>query len=120
MFTIMGTSPVTFEFERVFTIAEAAERLGISVSEAYQHVDDGSLSAFRVGRGSVRRHLRVTDDDLERFVRDRRVGPAIHAPSGHARIASDPPTPRRGRRGALPEGRPGAFLEALRARDGRA
>ncbi len=45
MFTLMGATPAIFAFEKVFTIAEAADRLGISLSEAHHHVADGSLSA---------------------------------------------------------------------------
>ncbi len=80
MFMTMGTAHLTFAFEKVFTVAEAAEKLGISPSETYHLIQDGSLSAFRVGRGAVRRHLRVTDEDLDRFVEARRVAPALAAP----------------------------------------
>lgn len=119
MFMTMGTAHLTFAFEKVFTIAEAAEKLGISTSETYHLIQDGSLSAFRVGRGAVRRHLRVTDEDLERFVRDRRVGPAV--PTAVARPVV-PKTPAHGRRTrpAEPPGvRPGDFLAELRDMEGR-
>ncbi|PXW61482.1 helix-turn-helix domain-containing protein [Methylobacterium sp. B4] len=88
MFMTMGTAHLTFAFEKVFSVAEAARKLGISTSETYHLIQDGSLSAFEIGRGSVRRHLRVTDEDLDRFVAARRVVPLLpatvtrRAPSG--------------------------------------
>ena len=73
MFMTMGTAHLTFAFEKVFSVAEAARKLGISVSQTYHHIQDGTLTAVNLGRGKVRRDLRVTDEDLDAFVRARRV-----------------------------------------------
>ncbi|TNC09183.1 helix-turn-helix domain-containing protein [Methylobacterium terricola] len=59
--------------ERAFTLPEVADRLGISLRQVELHVADGSLAAIDVGRGAVRRDLRVTDVDLDAFVEARRI-----------------------------------------------
>ncbi|MGU3476571.1 helix-turn-helix domain-containing protein [Methylobacterium sp. D48H] len=78
---------VAFNFERAFTLDEVAERLGISPRQVEMHVADGSLAAVNVGRGAMRRDLRVLDEDLDRFVEARKVAGAFG--SGTA------PAPRR-------------------------
>jgi hypothetical protein len=81
-----------FFFTRAFTIPEVADKLGISASQVIAHIEDGTLHAVNVGRGSVRRDLRVTDDDLDSFVNRRRVGPAPPAITA-GRPGLKPPVP---------------------------
>ncbi len=57
-------------------IAEVAEKLGLSVRQVQNHVDDGSLVAVNLGRGSVRKDLRILDADLEGFLVRRRTSAA--------------------------------------------
>jgi len=64
----------TFRLGRVFALADVAERLGISLRQVQAHVADGTLAAINVGRGPVRRDLRVTDEALDDFARRRRLG----------------------------------------------
>ncbi|GJE19492.1 helix-turn-helix domain-containing protein [Methylobacterium marchantiae] len=79
---------VDLHFERVFTIAEVSEKLGLCVRQVKAHIDDGNLIAVDVGRGKERRDLRILDEDLEGFVRRRKTGavPTLRA-------ARDPITP---------------------------
>ncbi|MGN8094159.1 helix-turn-helix domain-containing protein [Methylobacterium sp. 22177] len=65
---------VELHFERVFTIAEVSEKLGLSPRQVKAHIDDGNLIAVDVGRGKERRDLRILDEDLEGFVRRRKTG----------------------------------------------
>lgn len=71
-------------FERAFTLAEVAERLGISLRQVQAHVADGRLAAVNVGRGAERKDLRVLDDDLDAFVRARKL-PAASLPLRRSR-----------------------------------
>lgn len=92
-----------FRFDRAFTLQEAADRLGISLRQAEMHVADGSLAAVNVGRGSLRRDLRILDEDLDRFVAARKVAP----------VRSAAPVPRpAARRRVGPIAGAGSFTEA--------
>lgn len=71
-------------FDRAFTLPEVAERLGISLRQVQAHVADGHLAAVNVGRGAERKDLRVLDDDLEAFVRARKL-PAASLPPRRSR-----------------------------------
>lgn len=57
-------------------LKDVAARLGISLRQVQAHVDDGSLIAVNVGRGDVRRDLRVLEEDLEGFLKRRRTSAA--------------------------------------------
>lgn len=83
-------------FERAFTLQEAADRLGISLRQAEMHVADGTLAAVNVGRGRLRRDLRVLDEELDRFVEARKVVPtrAAEAASGSRRRLRAYPAPQ--------------------------
>lgn len=74
-------------FDRAFTLAEVAERLGISLRQVQAHVADGRLAAVNVGRGAERKDLRVLDDDLDAFVRARKLPAASlrRTRTGHRR-----------------------------------
>lgn len=65
---------VVLHFERVYTVAEVAKKLVLSADQVMKHINDHSLVAVNVGRGSERRDLRILDEDLEGFVRRRRTG----------------------------------------------
>lgn len=65
---------VELHFERAFTLAEVADKLGISLRQVQAHIDDRNLIAVNVGRGAERRDLRVLDEDLEGFIRRRKTG----------------------------------------------
>lgn len=64
---------LVFAFDQAFTLDEVAERLGVSLRQVQALVADGRLKAFDVGLGIDRRSPRVTDDDLEDFVRRHRI-----------------------------------------------
>ncbi|MET3414573.1 helix-turn-helix domain-containing protein [Methylobacterium sp. 1030] len=66
------------------TLQEVAERLGICPRLVQGHVDDGSLVVINVGRGDVRRSLRVLPDDLEGFVKRQRIAVKKVAPFPNA------------------------------------
>ena len=65
---------IVLHFERVYTVAEVAKKLSLSSDQVMKHINDHSLVAVNVGRGSERRDLRILDEDLEGFVRRRRTG----------------------------------------------
>src|SRR5690349_17854266 len=67
------TTPYAFFFGQAFTIAEVAEKLGISPRQVLNHITDGTLVAINVGRGATRKDVRVTDEALDAFVEDRAV-----------------------------------------------
>ncbi|MCJ2014201.1 helix-turn-helix domain-containing protein [Methylobacterium sp. J-076] len=71
------TGTLVLLFDRVFTLREAADRLGMCLRQVRGHVAAGRLRAFDVGDGVERRALRVTDDDLEEFVRRRMLAPPM-------------------------------------------
>jgi len=64
---------VTAILQGALTLQDIAERLNISLRQVQAHVDDGSLVAVNVGRGTVRRDLRVLENDLEGFLLRRRT-----------------------------------------------
>ncbi|MCJ2009580.1 helix-turn-helix domain-containing protein [Methylobacterium sp. J-092] len=66
---------------RVYTLAEVAETLGLSLRQVEHLVSDGALQAFNVGRGRQRRDLRVLEEGLQAFVDGRRVEPVRREPS---------------------------------------
>ncbi|WP_060847069.1 helix-turn-helix domain-containing protein [Methylobacterium aquaticum] len=83
---------IAFDFDRVFTVRETAERLGISPRQVEMHIADGTLAAVDVGRGSARRDLRILDEDLDRFVEARKVAGAFGASLARApRRSAQPP-----------------------------
>jgi len=75
------------------TLRDVAERLGISFRQVQAHVDDGSLIAVNVGRGSTRRDLRVLPEDLEGFLKRRRTAVERVAPFPEARDRRPPVLP---------------------------
>lgn len=79
-----------FLFDRAYTVPEVAEKLAISPRQVQAHIDDGSLPAVDVGRGTDRRDLRILDEDLEEFLRRRKL---VQAPSPGPRMrgTSRPP-----------------------------
>jgi excisionase family DNA binding protein len=69
-------TPYVFFFGQAFTVAEVAEKLGISPTQVLNHIADGTLGAINVGRGATRRDLRVTDEALDAFAEARTVAAA--------------------------------------------
>jgi excisionase family DNA binding protein len=64
----------------LLTVGEVAKRLGISAYTVREKIANGELNAVHVGREDAkRRTLRVTSDEVERFVRLRRGDPEPHA-----------------------------------------
>jgi hypothetical protein len=47
--------------------AEAAAALGISESLLKRHIADGAIRVVLIGRGKVRRHVRIAPSDIEDF-----------------------------------------------------
>lgn len=57
--------------ENLMTISAAARRLGVSRATILRHIADGEFGTVDVGRGSVRKHLRLCSRELEDFVHRR-------------------------------------------------
>lgn len=55
-------------------VRDVAQRLGLSLSSAYQLIQSGDLASYSVGR---RKAIRVSDDDLQRYLDSRRSSPAV-------------------------------------------
>lgn len=75
------------------SLAEVADMLGLSIRQVQNHVDDGSLVAVDLGRGSIRRDLRILDADLQGFLVRRRTSAAKAATFQDARDARPKPLP---------------------------
>jgi excisionase family DNA binding protein len=54
--------------ERYFTVEEVAERLKVSHMTVYRWIKAGKLGAYKIGGG-----FRITEGDIERFLKARRV-----------------------------------------------
>ena len=54
---------------RLYTLEQVADRLQVSVRTLRRWIDAGDLVAHRIGRG-----LRITEADLQTFIRIRRNG----------------------------------------------
>jgi len=65
--------PSTAQTDRLLTVADAAERLGIAVAVVLAHIRAGRLRASNVGLGSVRPRWRIRGEDLEEFLAARQV-----------------------------------------------
>lgn len=76
---------LTFEFDRAFTLDQVAERIGASLRQVQALVASGRLKAFDVGLGIDRRSPRVTDEELEEFVRRHRITQPQATPPGRPR-----------------------------------
>jgi excisionase family DNA binding protein len=61
-----GTASTVTE-ERLLTVLEAARRLGVGKSWAWQRVLNGELPSVKLSRGA----RRIRPADLERFIADR-------------------------------------------------
>lgn len=57
----------------LLTPAEAADFLGISVRILRAHVRSGELAFINVGRGQVRKRVAFTRQDLDDFIKSRRM-----------------------------------------------
>lgn len=53
----------------LITADEVAERLGVSLRTVRRLIEAGELPVHRIGRA-----VRISEDDLERFVATRRIG----------------------------------------------
>ncbi len=65
---------------QLLTVEEAARRLGVSRATIERHIRDGEFGTINVGRGSLRPHIRLLEEELEDFVarRYQKHVPAIH------------------------------------------
>ena len=66
---------------RLLTVADAAERLGVSPDLIYILVSKRLISCVRVGSGKARPRLRIEEEAIERYIETHRV------------IATDEPAP---------------------------
>lgn len=57
----------------LMTVRDAAKRLRASISFVYARLADGSLPHYRLGDGQG--GIRISEEQLERFLRSRQVGP---------------------------------------------
>ena len=53
---------------RLLTVAEAAERLGMSKSHVYRAVEEGRLTKVKIGNA-----VRIAVDDLEGYIESRKI-----------------------------------------------
>lgn len=60
---------------KLFTVDNVADELRVSKSLIYQLIESNSLAAIRVGNG--RGTLRVSAEDLDAYLRERRKGPPV-------------------------------------------
>ncbi|MFG1244899.1 helix-turn-helix domain-containing protein [Xanthobacter sp. DSM 14520] len=58
--------------EKLFSVAEAAEYLGISEKTLRGHIMDGNITYILIGRGTVKKRRMFATEDLERFKESRR------------------------------------------------
>lgn len=72
------------------SLGDLAEMLGLSIRQIQNHVDDGSLVAVNLGRGNVRKDLRVLDADLQGFLVRRRTS----APKARSFETPEPSRPK--------------------------
>jgi excisionase family DNA binding protein len=61
---------------KLHTVEQVAEWLGCSDDAVRQHIKTGELIAINIGRGKVRRCLRIPDDELKAFLQRRTLEPA--------------------------------------------
>ena len=61
------------EREKLLTVAEVAERLGVSRVTAYRLVQSGILPAYRVGPNDAAGPLRVNARELDEWLDSRRT-----------------------------------------------
>jgi excisionase family DNA binding protein len=59
------------ELPKVFTVAEVADQLGCGDSTVYRMIDAGTLRAIRIGSGTKRPGLRITEDALRAYLEGR-------------------------------------------------
>lgn len=64
----------------VCTVQEAAQRMGCREPYVYQLIQEGRLTAFRLGK----RALRVSQESIERFMAGGETGPGDRSPAGHS------------------------------------
>lgn len=86
---------LTALLQSAMSIAEVAEKLGLSVRQVQNHVDDGSLVAVNLGRGSIRKDLRILDADLQGFLVRRRTAVTKAAAFEDGRETRPKPLPPR-------------------------
>jgi excisionase family DNA binding protein len=55
---------------RWLSTKEASARLGVTLRSLYRFIDEGALSAYRFGRV-----IRLTENDVERFITSSRIEP---------------------------------------------
>lgn len=60
----------------LMTVREASKRLRASISFVYARLADGSLPNYRLGDGQG--GIRISEDQLERYLRSRQVGPTAN------------------------------------------
>jgi excisionase family DNA binding protein len=79
---------------KLLTVAEAAERTGVSESLVYAWCSGGQLPHFRLGNAGRRGAIRIAEADLDALLASCRV----EAPSPNAPTAASPSPPRRTKR----------------------
>jgi excisionase family DNA binding protein len=61
--------------DKLLTVADAAERAGVSISLVYQWVDERRLAHFRVGGRGKRGKILISPRDLDGFMDSLKVEP---------------------------------------------
>lgn len=58
--------------EKQLTVREVADRLQYGINKVYQLIEAGELPASNLSSGSVRPNWRVSVNDLDRFLAERK------------------------------------------------
>ena len=67
------TAEIENVIERLYTVEEVADYLGVSPATVRIYLRDGRLSGIKIGSGrdAAKAHWRVTESALEAFIRSR-------------------------------------------------
>jgi excisionase family DNA binding protein len=71
-------------------VNQFAEWVGVDTSTIRRHLSQGTLGFTRVGCGRKKGAIRISIDELDRFIRERSVPARCYPPKGYARIFNRP------------------------------
>ncbi|WP_178945933.1 helix-turn-helix domain-containing protein [Kocuria sp. TGY1127_2] len=75
------TTPATAQAQRLYTVADAAKQIDVSIAYIYKRIKDGSLPYVDLGKGTGRAKTRIRASDLDAFIEERTFS---DAPTGYA------------------------------------
>lgn len=53
----------------ILTTHQVAEKLGVSLLTVYKYIYNGELKASKLGMYNKRKHWRISEEDLDKFMR---------------------------------------------------